>query len=190
MARPVTSKVKKFSLAESEVIEENERILSQKTEQHTPAAKVETAPHDVAQPNTEPQQSDVVQPQTTTQTATSKPQSVVTDPETTPQQPAPTKQTSSTPAPQSVVTAPETTPQQPAPTEQTSAAPAGSPATDGLEELAAMRKPKGKKTENGITVYVPMEYYERIALMKMRTGIPIRDLALQAVIEFIDRNMA
>ena len=163
MARPVKSKVKKFNLTESEVIEENERILSQKTEQHTPAATVETAPHDVAKPDTESQQSDVVQPQTTTQTATS--------------------------TPQSVVTAPETTPQQSTPTEQTSAAPTGSPATDGLEELAAMRKPKGKKTENGITVYVPMEYYERIALMKMRTGIPIRDLALQAVIEFIDRNI-
>lgn len=164
MARPITSKVKKFSLAESEVVEENERILSQKTEQHTPAAKVGTASHDVAQPDTEPQQSDAVQPQATTQTATS--------------------------TPQSVAVTPETTPQQPAPTEQTSSASAGSPATDGLEELAAMRKPKGKKTENGITVYVPMEYYERIALMKMRTGIPIRDLALQAVIEFIDRNMA
>lgn len=164
MARPVTSKVKKFSLAESEVVEENERILSQKTEQHTPAAKVKTASHDVAQPDTEPQQSDVVQPQTTTQTAASTPQSGAVTPEAEPQQSAPTAQTSS--------------------------APSGSPATDGLEELAAMRKPKGKKTENGITVYVPMEYYERIALMKMRTGIPIRDLALQAVIEFIDRNMA
>lgn len=51
-----------------------------------------------------------------------------------------------------------------------------------------MRKPKGKKTENGITIYVPMKYYERIALMKMRTGVPIKDLALQAVIEFLDRN--
>ena len=51
-----------------------------------------------------------------------------------------------------------------------------------------VRKPKGKKTENGITIYVPMEYYERIALMKMRTGVPIKDLALQAVIEFLDRN--
>ena len=50
------------------------------------------------------------------------------------------------------------------------------------------RKPKGKKTENGITIYVPMEYYEQIALMKMRTGVPIKDLALQAVIEFLDRN--
>lgn len=175
MARPVASKVKRFDLAKSEVIEENERILSQKTERHTPAAKEGTAPHDTAQPDTTPQQSDTVQSQTTTQTATSTPQSGTVTPEA---------------APQSVVTAPEPTPQQPAPTVQTSAAPAGSPATDGLEELAAMRKPKGKKTENGITVYVPMEYYERIALMKMRTGIPIRDLALQAVIEFIDRNMA
>ena len=51
-----------------------------------------------------------------------------------------------------------------------------------------MRKQKGKKTENGITVYVPMEYYEHIVMMKMRTGVPIKDLALQAVIEFLDRN--
>ena len=51
-----------------------------------------------------------------------------------------------------------------------------------------MRKQKGKKTENGITIYVPMEYYERIVMMKMRTGLPIKDLALQAVIEFLDRN--
>ena len=52
----------------------------------------------------------------------------------------------------------------------------------------SMRKSKIKKTENGITIYVPMKYYERIALMKMRTGVPIKDLALQAVIEFLDRN--
>ena len=64
------------------------------------------------------------------------------------------------------------------------------PATPLFSNDIAMniRKPKGKKTENGITIYVPMEYYERIALMKMRTGIPIKDLALQAVIEFLDRN--
>ena len=52
----------------------------------------------------------------------------------------------------------------------------------------SMRKSKGKKTENGSTIYVPMEYYERIVMMKMRTGVPIKDLALQAVIEFLDRN--
>lgn len=64
------------------------------------------------------------------------------------------------------------------------------PKTPSFNNDIAMniRKPKGKKTENGITIYVPMEYYERIALMKMRTGVPIKDLALQAVIEFLDRN--
>ena len=67
---------------------------------------------------------------------------------------------------------------------------ADQPATTSFSnDIAAnMRKPKGKKTENGITIYVPMEYHERIALMKMRTGVPIKDLALQAVIEFLDRN--
>lgn len=62
-------------------------------------------------------------------------------------------------------------------------------ATSFSNAIAAnMRKQKGKKTENGITIYVPMEYYERIVMMKMRTGVPIKDLALQAVIEFLDRN--
>lgn len=67
---------------------------------------------------------------------------------------------------------------------------ADQPATTSFSnDIAAnMRKPKGKKTENGITIYVPMEYYERIAFMKLRTGVPIKDLALQAVIEFLDRN--
>lgn len=63
-----------------------------------------------------------------------------------------------------------------------------SASTYGSDMVINARKPKGKKTENGITIYVPMEYYERIALMKMRTGVPIKDLALQAVIEFLDRN--
>ena len=67
---------------------------------------------------------------------------------------------------------------------------ANQPATTSFSNDVAvsMRKQKGKKTENGITIYVPMPYYERIALMKMRTGVPIKDLALQAVIEFLDRN--
>ena len=47
---------------------------------------------------------------------------------------------------------------------------------------------RSKRTEQGITMIVPMEYYEQIALMKMRTGIPIRDIALQAVIEFVDKH--
>lgn len=47
---------------------------------------------------------------------------------------------------------------------------------------------RSKRTEQGITMIVPMEYYEQIALMKMRTGIPIRDITLQAVIEFVDKH--
>lgn len=53
---------------------------------------------------------------------------------------------------------------------------------------APISKTRPKKSENGITIAVPMEYYERITLMKMRTGIPIRDLALQAVIEFLENH--
>lgn len=63
-------------------------------------------------------------------------------------------------------------------------------AQTGSEAAQAVRKAKGKKTENGITVYVPMDYYERIMLMKMRTGVPIKDIALQAIIEFVDRHAA
>lgn len=98
--------------------------------------------------------------------------------------PAPSAETSAIDKP----TASATTSEPPTPTNTTSAT--DQPATTSFSNDIAMnmRKPKGKKTENGITIYVPMEYYERIALMKMRTGVPIKDLALQAVIEFLDRN--
>lgn len=45
-----------------------------------------------------------------------------------------------------------------------------------------------KKTQNGITIYVPMDYYMQILQMKMETGTPIKDIALQAVIEYLDRH--
>lgn len=60
--------------------------------------------------------------------------------------------------------------------------------TTSFVTAAPISKARPKKSENGITISVPMEYYERITLMKMRTGIPIRDLALQAVIEFVDKH--
>lgn len=53
---------------------------------------------------------------------------------------------------------------------------------------APISKARPKKSESGITIALPMEYYERITIMKMRTGIPIRDLALQAVIEFLENH--
>ena len=52
----------------------------------------------------------------------------------------------------------------------------------------APAKKTGKKTQNGITIYVPMNYYMQILQMKMETGVPIKDIALQAVIEYLDRH--
>lgn len=49
-------------------------------------------------------------------------------------------------------------------------------------------KPNGTKSKMGVTVYVPIDYYERIMIMKMRSGIPIKDIALQAIMEYIDNH--
>ena len=133
MAREITKKTKRFSLEESDAIEENERILesgSQQRKENRESKKEKTEPVPAS--------------------GESKP-------------------TISTNVPSTQIV------------EQ-------SVSTYSSDIMQNVRKPKGKKTENGITIYVPMEYYERIALMKMRTGVPIKDLALQAVIEFLDRN--
>ena len=134
MAREMTKKTKRFSLEESDAIEENR----ENKESGEAAASAATAPSAEVPTTENPTAS------TTSETETS---------------------TTTTPV-------------------------ADQPTTTSFSNGIAvnMRKPKGKKTENGITIYVPMEYYERIALMKMRTGVPIKDLALQAVIEFLDRN--
>ncbi len=81
------------------------------------------------------------------------------------------------PQPQPQVQVQQSQVQQPQPIAQ-AATPIGMPSAGN----------RSKRTEQGITVIVPMEYYEQIALMKMRTGIPIRDIALQAVIEFVDKH--
>ncbi len=47
---------------------------------------------------------------------------------------------------------------------------------------------KGKKTENGIVVNVPMDDYMRLTMMKFQTGRTLKDLALQAIHEFVERN--
>ena len=47
---------------------------------------------------------------------------------------------------------------------------------------------KGKKTENGIVVNVPMEDYMQLTMMKFQTGRTLKDLALQAIHEFVERN--
>lgn len=136
MAREITKKTKRFSLEESDAIEENERILESGSKQR--------------KENRENRENNKEKTDQVPASGESKP-------------------TISTNVPSTPIV------------EQ-------SVSTYSSDIMQNVRKPKGKKTENGITIYVPMEYYERIALMKMRTGIPIKDLALQAVIEFLDRN--
>lgn len=145
MAREMTRRTRRFSLEESDAIEENERILEsgsqQRKENREKKESGEAAASAAAAPSSDAPSTDKPTASTTTETET--PTNVADQPAT----------------------------------------------TSFSNDIAVnMRKPKGKKTENGITIYVPMEYYERIALMKMRTGVPIKDLALQAVIEFLDRN--
>ena len=132
MAREMTKKTKRFSLEESDAIEENERILeagSQQRKENRENKKEMTDPVPAS--------------------GESKP-------------------TISSNVPSTPIV------------EQ-------SVSTYSSDIMQNVRKPKGKKTENGITIYVPMEYYEQIVMMTMRTGIPIKDLALRAVIDFLDR---
>ena len=44
------------------------------------------------------------------------------------------------------------------------------------------------KTENGIVVNVPMEDYIQLTMLKFQTGRTLKDLALQAIHEFVERN--
>lgn len=133
MAREMTKKTKRFSLEESDAIEENERILESGSQQRRENRENKEEKAEQASLSGE------------------------------------SKPTTSTDVPSTPIAEP-------------------SFSTYSTDIMQNAGKPKGKKTENGITIYVPMEYYERIALMKMRTGVPIKDLALQAVIEFLDRN--
>ena len=57
-----------------------------------------------------------------------------------------------------------------------------------VETTFASTKVTGKKTQNGITIYVPMNYYMQMIKMKRNKGVTIKDIALQAVIEYLDRH--
>ena len=149
MARKQERKYISFNLGKSQVVEENERILSRAiTPQQTPMASPTEA--------TEPAEATAPAPAAA---PIAHPQPQVQQPQV--QQPQ--------------VQQPQV--QQPQPTAQ-----AAQPI--GLQSAGK----RSKRTEQGMTVLVPMEYYQQIVLMKMRTGIPIRDIALQAVIEFVDKH--
>lgn len=75
-----------------------------------------------------------------------------------------------------------------APAQSVAPAPSVAPAVITAPASEPTSRKAGKKTQNGITIYVPMEYYMQILQMKMETGTPIKDIALQAVIEYLDRH--
>ena len=194
MARKQERKYISFELDKSQVVKENERILNRAiTPQQTPVASPTEAPAPdeatapapsaapIAQPQPQVQQPQVQQPQVqqpqVQQPQVQQPQ--VQQPQVQqPQVQQPQVQQPKVQQPQ--VQQPQV--QQPQVQQPDPNAQAAQPI--GLQ--SAGNRPK--RTEQGITVLVPMEYYQQIALMKMRTGIPIRDIALQAVIEFVDKH--
>ena len=169
MARKQERKYISFILDKSQVVKENERILNKPiTPQQTPVASptLATEPAEATAPA--PTAAPIAQPQPQVQQPQVQQQEVQQ-----PQVPQPQVRQPQVQQPQ--VQQPQV--QQPQPTEQ-----AAQPI--GLQSAGN----RSKRTEQGITVLVPMEYYQQIVLMKMRTGIPIRDIALQAVIEFVDKH--
>lgn len=58
--------------------------------------------------------------------------------------------------------------------------------TDALTNRFDLQQ--GKKTANGIVVNVPMDDYMQLTMMKFQTGRTLKDLALQAIHEFVERN--
>lgn len=47
---------------------------------------------------------------------------------------------------------------------------------------------KAKKTKNGIVIDVPIEEYLALVSLKVMTGKTLKELALQAVHEFVEKN--
>lgn len=74
------------------------------------------------------------------------------------------------------------------------AAPVAAPTTASTAQApastpnAAPTTVKAKKTTNGIVIDVPMPEYIKLTMMKVQTGRTLKDLALQAIREFVERN--
>ena len=140
--KPRFGEVQKFELSESQVIKENERLLSQgQAPAEQPKDEVDTK--DQA-PTEQPQD----KADTKEQTPLVQPQSV-----------ADAHEQASTEQPQDEA---------------------------GTKGQAPAKGDSGRKI--GINAFVPMDYYEKLVLLKMRTGVPIKEIALRAVKEYIDRN--
>ena len=171
--KPHFGEVQKFELSKSQVIKENERLLSDSgqapavqtqdetdTKEQTPAEQPQSVADAHEQASTEQTQDEA---DTKEQATAEQPQSEADAHEQAsteqPQDEADTKEQASTEQPQDEA---------------------------GTKERTAAKGDTGRKI--GINAFVPMDYYEKLVLLKMRTGVPIKEIALRAVKEFIDRN--
>ena len=137
MAREMNKKIRPFRLENSDVIEENERILEAGSQQRKENREAEQA-EQANNTSTESTASDAATASTTSNASTLAP--VAQEPE--------------------------------------------------QIDIPASRfdLQQGKKTANGIVVNVPMEDYMQLTMMKFQTGRTLKDLALQAIHEFVERN--
>lgn len=55
-------------------------------------------------------------------------------------------------------------------------------------EAPSWDKPKAKKSTSGIAINIPMEDYLELSRMKLEYGCPLKELALQAIHEFVERH--
>ena len=157
-SRPRFDEVQKFQLSKAPVVEENERLLSGSGQ--APAEQ----PQDEADTK---EQATTIQPQSVADAHEQAPAEQ-------PQDEADTKEQAPAEQPKSVADVHEQ-----ASTEQ----PQDEAGTKGQ---ASAKGDSGRKI--GINAFVPMDYYEKLVLLKMRTGVPIKEIALRAVKEYIDRN--
>lgn len=158
MAREMKKKIMPFGLENSDVIEENERILEAGRQQRKKNREAKQA-----------EQANNAFTESTTSDAATVPESTF----------VPTTSTTST-----ISTASTEPAASPAPT---SASATQEPAqTDTPTNRFDLQQ--GKKTANGIVVNVPMDDYVQLTMMKFQTGRTLKDLALQAIHEFVERN--
>lgn len=70
--------------------------------------------------------------------------------------------------------------------------------TDEEKELRGLRRLqmlelsgkalRAKKSEMSVTVHLPVEYYQRLQELKVDTGMPIRDIARDVVMDWLDEQ--
>lgn len=162
MARKMKNGVKRFSLDDSPVIEENERILDQgphaEEQNQQQSTQIEDAPQTNVQQSEQHQMKGRIE----------------TEKKTTQQETIPSE---------------NTTTRTPAVQPATSAVPQPNEAVES--QITSSRRAKFSftplRSEKGVKVMLPMDYYFKLVRLKECTGKTLQELSVQGVMEFIDK---